>query len=174
MPDLLTAPLTTAPALRRMAQRAIGAALLALGLAAQAGAQAEDIVTRHFDATAFADVREALAEAIAEQGIAQPVVSHFADMLDRTAVDLGHPRGLYAQAEILTFCSAGVAARLAVEAREHIALCPLSIAVYAPADGRPGAVIAYRPPRLDGAGGEAARALLRRIVARSAALLGLE
>lgn len=174
MPDLLTAPLVTTPARRRMARRAVAAVLLALSLAVPVGAQPEKIVTRRFDAAPFADVREALAEAIAEEGIAQPVVSHFGDMLERTAADLGHPRRLYAQAEILTFCSAGVAARLAQEAREYIALCPLSIAVYAPADGSPGAVMAYRPPLIDSAGGEAARMLLRRIVARTAALLGLE
>ena len=88
------------------------------------------------------------------------------------AADLGHARGLYAEAEILTFCSAAVAARLATEAREHIALCPLSIAVHAQAGASREVRIAYRPPAIDTPGGKAARELMARIAARATALVG--
>ena len=133
---------------------------------------ATGIHTRHFANIDFADLRDALAEAIAAEGISEPVISHFSQMLDRTAADLDHARGLYAAAEILSFCSAAVAARLATEAREHIALCPLSIAVHAQAGAPREVRIAYRPPAIDTPGGKAARELMARIVARAAALVG--
>ena len=68
--------------------------------------------------------------------------------------------------------AAAVAARLATEARELIALCPLSIAVHAQADAPREVRIAYRPPAIDTPGGKAARELMARIVARAAALVG--
>ncbi|WEN42943.1 Hydroxyacylglutathione hydrolase [Thauera sp. GDN1] len=139
----------------------------------QAGADA-GIRVRHFADVGFSDVRDALAEAIAAEGITPPVVSHFGHMLDRTAPDLGHARGLYAEAEILTFCNAAVAARLAAEAREHIALCPLSIGVYAEPRAPREVRVAYRPPGIDTPGATAARELMARIVRRAAALLGRE
>lgn len=138
-------------------------------LEASAGA---GIRIRDFTDIDFADVRDALAEAIAAEGITPPVVSHFAHMLDRTAPDLGHARGLYAEAEILTFCNAAVAARLAAEAREHIALCPLSIAVYVEPQAPRAVRLAWRPPGSGTPGAAAAGELLARIVARAAALLG--
>lgn len=169
---------TAGRARRALRSMALGLLLAAsvlfpgLGPAAQASDRAAGIVARSLEDIDYADVREALAEAIAEEGIAAPVVSHFADMLARTADDLGHRANLYAHAEILTFCSVGVAARLATEAAENIALCPLSVAVYA-LPGAPRTVtLAYRPPALDSAGGDAARALLARIVARAASLVG--
>lgn len=162
---------------RRTLQRAglallLAASALAPGLPAHAGEAAAGIVSRSLADIDYADVRDALAEAITEEGITAPVVSHFADMLARTADDLGHRADLYARAEILSFCSVGVAARLAAEAAENIALCPLSIAVYA-LPGTPRTVtLAYRAPMLESAGGDAARALLARIVARTARLVG--
>lgn len=145
---------------------------LLLAPPAMAGEPAADVVSRQFPDIDFADLRDALVEAIAEEGIATPVVSHFGDMLARTAGDLGHRPDLYAHAEIFTFCSAALAARLASEARGHIALCPLSIAVYALPDAPRTVFIAYRPPAVDSAGGEAARSLMAQIVARAARLVG--
>nr|MBP9655144.1 hypothetical protein [Rhodocyclaceae bacterium] len=98
------------PALRSMALGLLLAmSALSPGLAptAQASDHAAGIVARSLEDIDYADVRDALAEAIAEEGIAAPVVSHFADMLARTADDLGHRADLYAHAEILTFCSVG-------------------------------------------------------------------
>ena len=148
------------------------AELAALARSADAHAPPAGVVSRSFADLDFADLRDALAESIAEQGLAKPVVSHFGDMLTRTAGDLGHRADLYAHAEIFTFCSAALAARLAAEARGHIALCPLSIAVYALPEAPRTVFIAYRPPAVDSAGGEAARSLMAQIVARAAGLLG--
>ena len=163
------------PALRSMALGlllAASALFPGIGAITQASDHAAGIVVRSLEDIEYSDVRDALAQAIAEEGIAAPVVSHFADMLARTADDLGHRADLYAHAEILTFCSVGVAARLATEAAENIALCPLSVAVYA-LPGAPRTVtLAYRPPALESAGGDAARALLARIVVRAASLVG--
>ncbi|MDX9887106.1 DUF302 domain-containing protein [Thauera sp.] len=162
--------------LPRLFRLALGPLLLACSFlfapAAIAREPAADVVSRNFFEVDFADLRDALVEAIAEEGIATPVVSHFGDMLARTAGDLGHRPDLYAHAEILTFCSASVAASLATEAREHIALCPLSVAVYALPGAPRTVLIAYRPPAVDSAGGDAARALLARLVARAAKLVG--
>lgn len=114
------------------------------------------------------DLRLALEDAIAAEGLTAPTVSHFGDMLARTAPDLGHRADLYTHAEILSFCSVGVAARLVTEAAEQIALCPLSIAVYA-LPGNPGrSYLAYRRPPQTGAGSAAAEALMRRLVKQAA------
>ncbi|MBP8923292.1 MAG: hypothetical protein KBG35_07230, partial [Thauera sp.] len=67
-----------------------------IGAITQASDHAAGIVVRSLEDIEYSDVRDALAEAIAEEGIAAPVVSHFADMLARTADDLGHRADLYA------------------------------------------------------------------------------
>lgn len=146
--------------------------VLALAPAATLAGPTEGIMVEHFPGVPFADLREALADAIADEGLSAPVVSGFGAMLERTAPDLGHDPALYGDAEIFSFCSAGVAARLVAEAREHIALCPLSIAVYSLPQTPRDATLAWRPPTLDAPGGDAVRALLTRIVAGAARLVG--
>lgn len=145
---------------------------LALAPATSSSARAEGIAVEHFPGVPFADLREALADAIADEGLSAPVVSRFGAMLERTAPDLGHDPALYGDAEVLSFCSAGVAARLVAEAREHIALCPLSIAVYSLPHTPRDATLAWRPPTLDSPGGDAVRALMARIVTGAARLVG--
>lgn len=145
---------------------------LALAAATSSSALAEGIVVEHFPGVPFADLREALADAITDEGLSPPVLSRFGAMLERTAPDLGHDPALYGDAEILSFCSAGVAARLVAEAREHIALCPLSIAVYSLPHTPRDATLAWRPPTLDSPGGDAVRALMARIVTGAARLVG--
>lgn len=85
---------------------------------------------RDFSPADFDDVSLLLLDAIAAEGITPPVVSEFGEMLQRTAGDLGHDADLYAAARNYTFCSARIAAALVTEARDQIALCPLSIALY--------------------------------------------
>lgn len=158
--------------LLRSLRRAAICCALSLAPAATFAAPAEGIMVEHFPGVPFADLREALADAIADEGLSAPVVSGFGAMLERTAPDLGHDPALYGDAEILSFCSAGVAARLVAEAREHIALCPLSIAVYSLPQTPRDATLAWRPPTLDSPGGDAVRALMARIVAGAARLVG--
>ena len=169
-----TQPRERAVALRllRALRLAATCAALALASATSIAAPAEGIMVEHFPGVPFADLREALADAIADEGLSAPVVSGFGAMLERTAPDLGHDPALYGDAEILSFCSAGVAARLVAEAREHIALCPLSIAVYSLPQTPRDATLAWRPPTLDSPGGDAVRALMARIVAGAARLVG--
>lgn len=158
--------------LLRALRLAAACCALALASATSSSARAEGIVVEHFPGVPFADLREALADAIADEGLSAPVVSRFGAMLERTAPDLGHDPALYGDAEVLSFCSAGVAARLVAEAREHIALCPLSIAVYSLPHTPRDATLAWRPPTLDSPGGDAVRALMARIVTGAARLVG--
>ncbi len=158
--------------LLRALRLAAACCALALASATSSSARAEGIVVEHFPGVPFADLREALADAIANEGLSAPVVSRFGAMLERTAPDLGHDPALYGDAEVLSFCSAGVAARLVAEAREHIALCPLSIAVYSLPHTPRDATLAWRPPTLDSPGGDAVRALMARIVTGAARLVG--
>lgn len=128
--------------------------------------------TERIAGTDFAAAREALQDAMLGQGLNAPTVSHFGRMLTRTAGDLGHPQDLYDEAEIFTFCSAAVAARVVASAREHIAWCPLSIALYSLPD-RPGeVVIAYRPPPTSTPGGRLAAELMDRITKDTRNALG--
>lgn len=135
-----------------------------------AQAAAADIVTRGIPAADFEDVALAVADAIAAEGITPPSVSHFGDMLRRTAPDLGHPPGLFADARIYTFCSASAAARLSIESPHNIALCPLSIAVYRVRADSPLVHVGYRRSTAT-AGGAETDALLERIVTRAAETL---
>lgn len=155
--------------LRRAALFLLLAALAAFGVAAE-----PDIVTHEVRGAAFADVRTALEDAIAEEGLTAPTVSHFGAMLARTAPDLGHAPDLYAEAEIFSFCSVRAAAALAAEDARYIALCPLAIALFR----RPGAhspvTIAYRPIGLDTEGGRLASATQARIAARTLEILGVD
>lgn len=117
--------------------------------------------------------REALEEAIAEEGLAAPVVSHFADMLTRTAKDLGHSDTLYRHAHIYTFCTVAAAAQLATENPDFIALCPLSIAIYQ-LPGDDGIRLAYQTTGLSSHGGDMASSTQARIVQRTLSILGLQ
>jgi hypothetical protein len=157
--------------LSRAARRLAGAALCAVAIAAT-GAE-PDVVLRELQPASYAAARDALEDALAAEGLAPASVSGFGAMLARTAPDLGHRPDLYREAEIFSFCSAQVAARMAAEDVRHIALCPLTIALYTLPDEESRVRLAYRRPGLDTPGGRLADALLARIAARTAAGLGL-
>ena len=145
------------------------AALLA---ACSAAAQAQ-IVEHLLHPTDFASARTALEDSIAAEGLAPPTVSEFGAMLQRTAPELGHPADTYREAVIFTFCSAHVAGRMTAEDPRHIALCPLSVALYTlPAEPRR-VRLTYRLPATATPGGELAESLLARIARRTADTLGL-
>lgn len=143
-------------------------------IAASPAASAEEpaIVVRAFDDVAYANARTALEDAIVEEGLVPPTVSGFGAMLARTAPELGHRPDLYRDAEIFSFCSARIAARMVVEDPRHIALCPLTVSLYT-LPTEPGRVyLAYRPPGLDSPAGRLAADLLGRIVSRTSVGLG--
>lgn len=148
--------------------------LLALALAfAAAQSRADEIVVHELKPASFADARVALLDALIDEGLAPPAVSQFGAMLRRSAADLGYPPELYDNAEIFSFCSVKISSQLVQEDRRHIALCPLTIAVYALPE-RPGLVfLAYRPPTLTSPAATQARELLDRLAIRARRNLGL-
>lgn len=149
------------------------AACAVIGLAAPAVSAADDaLITVALPGASYGEAREALLDAIAAEGLTAPTISAFAAMLDRTAAALGHPHGLYVEAEIFTFCSARIAAVLVQESPANIARCPLSIALHANPGTPPTVHLGYRDPGFDSPGSRLARALLQRIVAATRAEVG--
>lgn len=115
----------------------------------------------------YARTREALIESIEDEGLLVSSVSGFGAMLERTEADLGHHGSIYRNAEVFAFCSVRIAARLALENPDNIALCPLSIGIYE-LKSQPGRVkMVYRTPATDTPGDRDARALLARIAERA-------
>lgn len=91
----------------------------------------ETLIVRHaIFPSDFARAREALQDAIENQGLIVGPSSRFGEMLARTGPTLGRPVPLYEQAEILSFCSATVSWGLVEESPDNIALCPLTMALY--------------------------------------------
>lgn len=115
----------------------------------------------------YARAREALVESIEDEGLVIASVSGFGAMLERTEPDLGHHGNIYRDAEVFAFCSVRIAARLALENPDNIALCPLSIGIYE-LKSRPGIVrIVYRAPGTASPGDRDALELLGRIAERA-------
>lgn len=78
----------------------------------------------------FEEIRERVAFAVESQGLVVDHTAKVGAMLERTGKDLGETRQVFAEAEVLEFCSALVSRRM-VEADPHLlAFCPYRIAVY--------------------------------------------
>lgn len=162
---MASAIMPVAAGVRRMCAAAL--ILVCLSTPPRAVAEPPDGATVTLDGTRYARVREALLEAIAEEGLASPLVSNFGDMLRRTAGDLGHSDALYENAEIFIFCSIAVAARLATEARDNIAQCPMSIAIYSTPETPEKVVMTYRLPPGQSPGARMAAETVARIASRT-------
>lgn len=142
--------------------------LLVALVAAPAPAAADDVGQLSIAPARYADAREALVDAIEAEGLIPSPPSRFGDMLARTAPALGHPAPIYADAEVLHFCSARIAWQLARENPLNIAQCPLSMAIYTLA-GEPATVrLAWRRALGDSPGAHAADELLERIARHAA------
>ncbi|NTV12020.1 MAG: DUF302 domain-containing protein [Zoogloea sp.] len=141
---------------------------VAILLAPLPGITADAIVTVGIEPSAYPRAREALTEAIEEEGLIPAPPSAFGNMLARTGPDLGRPASPYGQAEVLHFCSATIAWKLVEEDPAHIAQCPLSIAIYTLRGNDRRVFLAYRRPNTGTPGGDAAEALLQRIARRTA------
>lgn len=148
---------------RTQVQRAAFRCLLALcaGFALPLQAAAPDIAM-HSTAHAFGDVKERLTFAIENRGLVVNYTARVGAMLERTGGDIGSSRPIYANAEVIEFCSAALS-RATMEADPHnIAYCPYAIAVY---------VLAREPQRVyvtfrklgKGSGTEASRKALDRV-----------
>ncbi|MFO8156095.1 MAG: DUF302 domain-containing protein [Thiohalospira sp.] len=135
------------------------AALLLAGTAAAAQEpvkKTEHMVVYQYEES-FDFALEAVEMAITGRGMVINNTAHIAEMLARTADDVGG-EAVYEKGQALEFCSATVS-RATMEADIHnIVFCPYIIAVYTVAD-EPGQVyLAYRrPPRV---GDEESRAAL--------------
>lgn len=116
----------------------------------------------------YSRVREALQNAVEEQGLVWSPPNAFGDMLARTGPALDQGESPYGRAEVFQFCSALVSWQLVREDPTQIGLCPLSIALYT-LRAAPGAVhLVYRSPGEGSPGRQRASALLRSIAARTA------
>lgn len=146
--------------------------LILLCLALLAGpARSDDIHARSLATADYPLARQALVEAIEDEGLVLSAVSDFGQMLARTDPDVGHGAGRrYRHAEVFAFCSVRVAARLALEAAERIAWCPLTIALYQESPAAP-VRLAFRPPGGDSPGARDGLALLERVAGRVGDLL---
>ncbi|MFZ2100870.1 MAG: DUF302 domain-containing protein [Oricola sp.] len=110
-----------------------GAGLLLSASAALSGGAAmaagDDIETRE-TSTAYADVTQAVQDAIVNRGYTIDYHGFIGEMLKRTAGDVGASKELYKDAEFFTFCSA-VVSRHVIEADiGDIAYCPYVVFVY--------------------------------------------
>ena len=132
-------------------------------------AQAPAIITVAVPASDYARAREALQDAIENQGLVLGPVSHFGEMLERTGPSLGRNGRVYKQAEVFHFCSATIAWRLVEENPANIALCPLSVTLYTLPDTADSVYFSYRTPGDASLGRQQASELLRRIVAEATA-----
>ncbi len=104
------------------------ATLLCLALLATA-AHADSGIIKKKVAASFDDTRDAITLAIEGRGLVINYVSHIGDMLDRTGADIGATRQVYAKAEIIEFCSAGLSRQMMELDPHNIVLCPFAIAV---------------------------------------------
>lgn len=143
--------------------------VLAVALLANlAPTQADDIRQIAIAPGRYADAREALVDAIEGEGLIPAPPSRFGDMLARTGPALDQPAPIYAEAEVLHFCSARIAWQLARENPLNIAQCPLAMAIFT-LPGEPATVhLAWRRPVGDSLGSRAADQLLERIARHTA------
>lgn len=149
------------PSLRRLRASPF---LLAAALWGAIPAHGADILRQELAGADYDTVREALVEAIEGEGLILGPVSQFGEMLHRTDASLHHGADIYARAEIFSFCSVAVAAKLVRENPDSIADCPLHIALYRlKAAGR--TTLVYRPRETAASADE----LVKRIMARTAA-----
>lgn len=131
---------------------------------------AEDIATYRINGSDYSTARDALFEVIEAEGLVVGVVLPFSQMLQRTAGEGALMP--FDKAEIMQFCSSGLAWQMVQEDAEQLALCPLSIALYSNVGGAE-VVLAYRLPGGESPGRRRANELLRRIATRTVELARL-
>jgi uncharacterized protein (DUF302 family) len=153
--------------LRAAAPRALrvaGAFVAAMFLSAS---HAADYATVTAVAGAFEDVKDNVRLAIEGQGLVVKGVSNVAEMLERTAADVGSSKKVFGRGEVFEFCSVSVSRQLAESDSASMVICPFTIAIYTLPD-KPGKVfIAYRTPPA-GAMFAPAQDMLKRIVSDAA------
>jgi len=91
----------------------------------------------------FGDVKDSLTQAIEGRGLVVSYVAQVAEMLDRTAADLGAKRRIYGAGEVLEFCSAKLSRQMMEADPRNLVFCPYSLAIYTLED-KPGEVFIAR------------------------------
>lgn len=114
----------------------------------------------------FADVKDSLTQAIEGRGLVISYTAQVAEMLDRTAADLGATRRIYGAGEVLEFCSAKLSRQMMEADPRNLVFCPYSIAIYTLAD-KPGEVFIARKALPTGPAYAPIDALLGDIVAEA-------
>ena len=100
----------------------------------------------------FADVRDRVVMALENRGLVVSYTAKVGNMLERTGRDVGRDRRIYANAEVLEFCSA-VLSRDTMEADpRNIVFCPYAIAVYTLPQVTGTVYLSYRTPAAQGSG----------------------
>lgn len=110
----------------------LGAAVLLSASTVFSGAAmaaGDDVETRE-TATAYADVAQAVQDAIVNRGFKIDYHGFIGEMLKRTAGDVGATKELYKDAEFFTFCSAVVSRHVMEADIGDIAYCPYVVFVY--------------------------------------------
>jgi uncharacterized protein (DUF302 family) len=96
----------------------------------------------------FASVKQNLETAITNRGLTLRDSLHIAEMLQRTAKATGAKQAVYADAEVIEFCSAALTQRFVEANPANVALCPLTIAVYRPTNEPQQVYVCFRKPQL--------------------------
>ncbi len=92
----------------------------------------------------FEDILDDVRQEITNQGLVIAYHGKLADMLKRTAADVGEEKPIYRNAEFFTFCSAVLSRNAMKRDPQNIAFCPYAVYVYEPYD-EPGVIYAgYR------------------------------
>jgi len=116
------------------------ATLPAPGRAAESGMVVRDVKG------SFSDIKERVLFALEIRGLVLNYTAHVGTMLERTGRDIGRPRAIYREAQVLEFCSA-VVSRGTMEADpRNIVFCPYSIAIYTLPEAPGKVYVAYRKP----------------------------
>ncbi len=131
--------------------------------------QADELIRVALPASDFRTAHEALVEAVELEGLVVGSVLPFSRMLERTA-EAPDSAGPYAEAELVQFCSSVLARRMVAEDPAQMALCPMSVALYALAARPHDLMLTYRVPMGDSPGRQAMRDLLGRIARRAVGL----
>lgn len=141
-------------------------AILGFLLAAALPAQSADPFAVRNVKGQFADIKDNLTQAIEGRGLVISYTAQVAEMLDRTAADLGAVRRIYGAGEVLEFCSAKLSRQMMEVDPRNLVFCPYTIAIYTLAD-KPGEVFIARKVLPEGPAYAPIDALLNDIVAEA-------
>lgn len=133
----------------------------------------DGVVSRTVTGSDFRSTHEALIEAVEAEGLVVGAVIPFSGMLNRTAGVLEGAGNPFVEAEIVQFCSAGLAWQMVAEDPAQIAFCPLSIAIYVTAADPGRVTMAFRSTGSATQARSKAEALLVRLVERAGELAKL-